>query len=178
MALSPSYVASQIIGSPSTIKFVDTSTGSDGSIASRRIYLTDYNNSPIVPTGTTATYIVWPLADSTFLADVLNNRSMALNILVEWVDVNGDIVVSVSTRLQGFTLFAESFYFSLTQAQAMQNQPPPTIIGDSEYYSNKGILRTELDSGSQAITIGGDIVSAQGCYDRADFMCNNQQKFF
>jgi hypothetical protein len=178
MAFSPQYIASQIIGSPSVIKFIDSSTGSDVAITQRRIYLTDYANNPVVPEGATLPYMEWALVDATYLADVLNNTSKAINIVVQWLDVNDNLLYATPLRLQGFSLFAESFYFSLTQMQAMQNNPPPNIVSDSNYYMNKGVLRTELDSALNAVTIGGDIVCAQKCYERADYLVNNQQKFF
>ncbi len=177
MPLSPAYTASQIIGSPSIIKFVDSSTGSDGSITARRIYLTDYAGNPVVPEGTTTSYILWPLADTTYLADVLL-RDMAILATVQWVNTDGDMVVEVADRLQAYTMYNETFYFSLTQAQAMQNQPPPMIMQDSLYYSNKGILRTEIDSATNAVEYGGDITSAQACLDRATEMTDNESNFF
>ena len=49
MSFSPAFTASQSAATPSTVVFTDTSTGSDGSIASRRIYVTDNNGNAVVP---------------------------------------------------------------------------------------------------------------------------------
>jgi hypothetical protein len=177
MAFSLSYTSSQIIGSRSIIKFVDTSTGSDSNITQRRILLTDFENNPVVPTGITTPYIEWVLADTTILVDVLP-YDMALNIVIQWLDINGNVLYESGVALQGFTLYNETFYFSLTQMQAMANNVPPNIISDSNYYTNKSILRVEIDSGNNAITLGNDIVTAQGCYNRATYLSSNQNLFF
>lgn len=177
MPITPSYSSLQIIGLPNVIKFIDTSSGSDVSVVGRRIYLTDYKNSPVVPDGTNTSYIEWDINDSEILVDVLQ-KDMALITRVSWVDVNGDEVVGKSNGLQGFSQFNESFYFSLTQAQAMQNAPPPMIMQDSVFYNNKMILRVLLDSAIQAIVEGGDITTAQSQYDQATYMVSNQSKYF
>jgi hypothetical protein len=177
MPLNPIITVVQTIGQPSFILFTDISTGSDIAITQRRIYLKDYKNNPVVPSGTITDYIEWDYADSQINIDVLE-KDMALSIFIEWLDI-GDIVLYATTaRLEGFTLYNETKYYSLTQSQASQNQPPPMIIQDSAYYTNKGILRTEIDNGNQAIVIGSDITTAQAAYDRATFMVLNESKFF
>ena len=53
MPLVPNFTASQFSGTPSIITLTDTSTGSDVTIAKRRVYLLQSNGTFLVPTGTT-----------------------------------------------------------------------------------------------------------------------------
>jgi len=177
MAITVSFTTSQVVGAPQNIVLVDGSTGSDVSAVSRRIYFQTAISTYLVPSGTTTSYIEWPLASGNTLTSDVLTTDQALNVTLAYVDINGSVVAS-DTALRGFTLYNETFYYSLTQAQASQNQPPPMIIQDSNYYSNKMILRTEIDSGNQAISLGDDIVSAQNCYERATYMVTNQGDYF
>jgi hypothetical protein len=101
---------------------------------------------------------------------------MALDITVEWLNVSNTVLYT-TTSLEGFTLYNETFYYSLTQAQAMISNPS-YIAQDTNYYNNKMKLRIFIDSGNQAIAIGNDITSAQECYDAATYIVSNQQNFF
>lgn len=179
MPITASFTTSQAIGSPQSIILVDTSTGTDVTATTRRIYIVNAAGEYITESGTTTTvaYTEFPLADgNTITLDVLD-KDMALYITLTYNTAGGSVAATV-TNLRGFTLYNETFYFSLTQSQAMQNQPPPMIMQDSNYYTNKGILRTEIDAGNNAIAYGSDIVSAQACYDRATYMVNNQSTYF
>jgi len=179
MAITVAFSTNQVVGAPQNIVLVDSSSGTDVTAVNRRVYLVNAAGEYITESGTTTAvaYTEWPLADgATLTLDVLSVDA-ALNITLSYVNVSGAAVATL-TKLQGFTLYNETFYYSLTQAQASQNQPPPMIIQDSNYYSNKLILRTNIDSGDQAITLGGDITSAQNCYDLATYMVTNQALYF
>lgn len=178
MAITVSFTASQVVGSPENIVITDASTGTDVSAVNRRIYVTNAAGTYLVPSGTTTDYELFPLADGATktLSDILS-QDTAANITLSYVDVSGN-VVATGTILQGFTLYNETFYYSLTQAQAQQNQPPPNIIQDSNYYGNKMILRVEIDSGNLALEYGSDITTAQGAYDRASYMVSKQSDYF
>lgn len=179
MAITASFSTSQVVGSPQNIVLTDTSTGSDVTATTRRIYIVNAAGEYITESGTTeaVAYTEFPLADGNSITlDVLDFDS-ALYITLTYNTVAGAVVATV-TNLRGFTLYNESFYYSLTQAQAMQNQPPPMIMQDNEYYTNKGIFRTEIDAGNNAIEYGSDITSAQAAYDRATYMRDNQNIYF
>jgi hypothetical protein len=173
------FSTSQVQGAPNAIVLTDSSTGSDGTVASRRIYLQDDIGNYLVPSGSLS-YIDWPLVQGNAITlSVLNNRDMALFITLNYVTNTGAIANGATlTQLQGFTLYNEDFYYSLTQDQALQNQPPPVIIQDSRYYTSKMILRVEIDSGNQAIIFANDIMSAQECYDRATYIRLNKNDYF
>lgn len=179
MAITAIFTTSQVVGAPQNIVLVDSSVGTDVTAVSRRIYIVNSEGQYITEDGVTdaVAYTSWPIADGlTITLDVLTEDS-ALYITLTYNNVGGGVVATV-TNLRGFTLYNETFYYSLTQAQAMQNQPPPMIMQDSNYYSNKGILRTEIDSGNNAISYGSDITSAQAAYSRATYMVLNQNNYF
>ena len=178
MALTQDFSTSQVIGSPSVIVLEDTSTGTDAAVTSRRIYITDYQGNYVVPSGTTTDYVVFPvvaLSGDTINIDCLD-FDMAVSITVQWVNVSGNALYS-KTYLKAFTLYNETFYYSLTQAQAGTSQPF-NLIQDSSYYSNKLALRVEIDNGNNAVDLAGDILTAQECYDRATLMVTNENQYF
>jgi len=84
MAFVPLYTVEQLQTTPNVLRFVDTSTGSDNFIKSRRIYLKKSNGEYLVPQGTTTNYIVWGLSSSTIDVNVLD-KDYALYIEVKWV---------------------------------------------------------------------------------------------
>jgi hypothetical protein len=181
MAITVSFTVSQVIGSPENIVLVDSSTGTDVTAVNRRIYVTNAAGAYLTEnsgSSTTSAYTEFPLADgATITLEGILTTDMAVNVTLTYVNVSGGSVAT-DTSLEGFTMYNETFYYSLTQAQASQSQPPPMLIQDSNYYTNKMILRVEIDSGNQAILYGDDITTAQGCYDRASYMVLNQNLFF
>lgn len=176
MALTPDFSTYQEVGSPSIVNIVDTSTGSDVAIDSRRVYLVDSQGNYVVPSGTTTDYVVWSYADTEIAIDCLS-IDMALNITVLWLD-SGGVTLYSKTRLQGFTLYNMTFFYSLTQSQASQQNPPINVLQDTDYYASKTTLLSNIESGDNAIVYGGDIFTAQLCYDMATFMVQNEAKFF
>lgn len=161
MSFSPSFVTSQVLGYPSVVNFLDNSSGSNGAITGRRIYMQTSAGIFLVPTGTSTDYTVWALANTTTAVDALD-MDYGLRVVVEWVDVSGTAIYS-STQILGFTLYNEQFSYGLVQALTGN----PALINDSPYFKNMGDLRTEIDGGNQAIIFAADIFSAQQCYDRA-----------
>lgn len=175
MPLTPNFSTSQQAGLPSNVIITDTSTGSDVAIVSRRVFLVNYAGEYVVADGTTTNYTVWPLAQSSISIDCLS-ADAALSVTVNWVDAGG-VTLYTKTSLAGFTLFNETFYYSLTQGQAAISNPS-YILQDNTYFQNKSRLRVLIDSGNQAVTLGYDITTAQECYDLATYMVNNQNNLF
>lgn len=175
MPLTPNFTTSQQAGLPSNVIVTDTSTGSDVAIVARRVYLTNYAGEYVVADGTTTDYTPWPLAQSSISINCLTQDS-ALQVTVEWVDVSG-VVLYTKTSLAGFTLYNLTFYYSLTQGQAAVGNPS-YILQDNNYFNNKSKLKTLIDSGNNAITLGYDITSAQECYDLATYLVTNQNLYF
>ena len=178
MALTQDFSTEQVVGYPSQIVLTDDSTGTDAAVTQRRIYLVDSEGEYVVPTGTTTDYVNFPLvllATDEITIDCLTEDA-ALDITVQWLDVS-NVVLYSKTRLKGFTLYNETFYYSLTQTQASQSVPP-NILQDTNYYNNKIALRVNIDDGNQAITYGSDITTAQAAYDRATLMVTEEAKYF
>lgn len=181
MPIIVSFSTSQVLGAPNEIVITDNSSGSDVTAVNRRIYIQNSLGQYVDENGASESvvYTTWPLADGntiTLGGNILQQDS-AYNITLIYVN-NSGVSVSQATELCGFTLYAESFYYSLTQAQAQQNTPPPTILQDSNYYMQKMMLRVNIDSGNNAITYGDDIVSAQNCYNLANYQIANETFFF
>ena len=180
MPLSVAFSTSQTIGATGSINIVDSTTGSDVTATQRRIYFVTATGQYLTTSGlsTTIAYVDWPIAQGTSLTITgILTEDMALDVTLAYLNVSS-VIVAELTQLQGFKLFNESFYYSLTQSQASQNQPSPMIIQDSNYFMNKMIFRVLIDSGDNAITYGSDIVSAQNMYSLATYMRSKEANFF
>lgn len=175
MPFVPNFTTSQQAGLPSNVIITDASTGSDVAIVARRVYLVNYAGEYVVASGTTTNYTPWPLAQSSISIDCLT-QDTALTVTVDYVDAGG-VALYTKTILAGFTLFNETFYYSLTQGQAAVGNPS-YILQDNQFFQNKSKLRVLIDSGDQAVTLGYDITSAQVCYDLATVMVTNQNFYF
>jgi hypothetical protein len=172
MPLSPNFTASQNSGTPNLIFLTDTSTGSDGTITKRRIYLLQSNGTYLVPTGTATNYIEWALVDVTTSLNVLI-QDTALSITVQWLTAS-NVVVATKTTSFAFTAYNETFYYGLTESQVAN----ANLTASTNWYQTKMILRVELDSAYQAISFASDIFSAQAALNRATFISTNQSYFF
>jgi hypothetical protein len=172
MPLVPNFTASQYSGTPSVITLTDTSTGSDVTITSRRVYLLQANGTFLVPAGNATDYIVWDLVDASIDLDVLSQDS-ALSITVQWMNA-GNTVVTSKTISFAFTAYNETFYYGLTESQVANSNLSASV----NWYQTKLVLRVEIDSADQAITFASDIYSAQAALNRATYISTNQSYFF
>ena len=172
MPFVPNFTASQYSGTPSVITLTDTSTGSDVTIASRRVYLLQANGTFLGPAGTTTDYIVWDLVDTSIDLDVLSQDS-ALSITVQWMSGIQTVVTSKTISF-AFTAYNETFYYGLTESQVANSN----LSASTNWYQTKLILRVEIDSADQAITFASDIYSAQAALNRATYISTNQAYFF
>lgn len=171
MSLTPNFTVSESIGTPSDLTFTDTSTGSDGTITTRRIYVQMADGTYLVQSGTTTDYEEWSYASSSITLTLLT-RSVAANVTVQWL--NGTTIVYTKTILYDFPLFDYVFAYQLTQQQTGN----PGIIRDTNYYNNKVKLLVNLDDSEQAISIGSDIYTAQECLDINYDLIQNQNYYF
>ena len=172
MPFVPNFTASQYSGTPSVITLTDTSTGSDVTIVSRRVYLLQANGTFLVPTGNTTDYILWDLVDPSIDIDVLS-QDTALSITVQWMDAANAVVTSKTISF-AFTAYNETFYYGLTESQVANSN----LTASTNWYQTKLVLRVEIDSAIQAITFASDIYSAQAALNRATFISTNQSFFF
>lgn len=175
MALSQNFSAAQIPGTPGDIVFTDTSTGSDVSVTQRRIYIQIATGVFLVEEGTTTEYEVWddfPTTTIKTLTDILD-KDYSCRITVQWLSSGGTVLYD-KTLYYGFTCYNEDFDYELTQAIAGN----PILMSDNNYWGNKNLLRTYIDSGNNAIERSSDIASAQQCYDLATNLRTNSQYLF
>lgn len=168
----PIVAVSQNSNSINILTLTDQSTGSDSAIASREVFITTGDGTVIVPTGTTTPYIVWALANASININVLS-QDYALQIVTNFLDVNGNVLYTTG-NVYLFTAYTEQFIYSLTQQQAAT----PSIVQDSNFYSNKMQLRVLVDSATNAISIASDIAAATSMLNQAAYLIANQNLFF
>ena len=88
LALTVNFSTSQTPGSPGDIIFTDTSTGSDGSVTQRRIYIQSAAGEYLVEPNTSTQYEVWsgfPGTTTITLEDILE-QDTAERVVVQWLD--------------------------------------------------------------------------------------------
>lgn len=174
MALTPNFSTSQTYGSPQNVTFTDTSTGSDGTITQRRIYVLTYNGTYLVEDGTTTDYEVWDdfPSTTTITLDLLD-KDYGVLVTVQWL-TSGGVVTYTKSSYIGFSLYNETFDYQLTQLLSAN----PMLISDDGYWQHKSDLRTFIDSGDQAISLASDTTNAQSCYDDATNLRLNSVYYF
>lgn len=161
MPIVPNFSTSQTFGSPSKVTLQDTSTGSDGSLVERRVFLRKADGVFLVPEGNSTQYIVWDYAVSTITIDALD-KDYGLDIVVQWLDFNFTVLYD-KTIATGLTLYNETYDDGLTQKFSGN----PLLINDDGYFERKSRIRTDIDSGNQAIVFAEDLFAAQQCYNDA-----------
>lgn len=159
MAISPNFTVGQNLGEPSVVVLTDTSTGSDGNITQRRVYLKKPDGTFLVPSGTSTEYVVWDYSDSSIEIDALD-KDYALIITVQWLDVSNTVLYDKSVP-SGLTLYNVTNSYGRTQKVSGNT----LLINDDDFWERKMILRECIDSGNEAIELASDMFAAQKCYD-------------
>lgn len=172
MPLSVNFSVSQSLANPNELTFTDTSTGSDATITTRRIYILDAYGNYLVESGTTTQYEEWayPISN-TITLDVLT-KATTPNITVKWM--NGATVVYELTVAVAYLLHLYKLGFSLTRS--VLSNPP--VIQNTDYYLSKIKLIVDIDDAENAISYNSDIVNAQSAADRGTYLEENQSKYF
>ena len=165
MPLIPSFTASatSVLGQ---LNLVDTSTGSDGAIADRRV--TIYNAANVI-IGT----FDFPLSAGSSILISPFVTDQAANVVLNWNNSGGSSLYNYSV-LYAYTQYAEAFFYQLTQAQQAQ----PDILNDQDYFQNKSKLRVLIDSANQSISVGQDIFSANTSIALYQILLNNKIYYF
>lgn len=171
MPLDVSVSVSQNNGLPNTYVLTDTSTGSDPTITTRRIYIYKADNTTLVPEGTTTAYVDWPVAEGPKTLDVLT-RDFAVMQVVQWL--NGSTVVDSVTNYYVFTANTKQFLYELTTNQAVS---VPNIINATNYFSSKANMWTWVDDAELAIAYD-DVLKSQLALDEAYNYIVNQNLYF
>jgi hypothetical protein len=79
-----------------------------------------------------------------------------------------------TSTIQAFTIYSESFYYTLTEQQAAAY---PLLMGDV-WNNAKAILRCELDSAYNSCDIGASVYNGQMCCDRAAQIVSDKKYYF
>lgn len=168
MPLVPNFSVSN--NTPNTNAFVvtDLSTGSDGAIVDRKIFIYKIDNTVF-----TGNYIDFPLSAGSTITPSILDKDYAFNFLIQWVDSSGNVLYSKSL-LVVFSGFLEWFYYSLTEKLSSQ----PDIANDTDFMQNYFILRNFIDSANQAISVGQSQFNAQAAIARGQYLQTNQNLFF
>lgn len=152
----------------------DSSTGSDPTITTRRIYLYKADNTTLVPEGTTTPYIEWPIAEGPITLDVLD-RDYALMITVQWLA--GAVVTYTYTNYYPFLANTLTFLFGLSTSQSAQ-MFNPNILTSTNFFLNKAKVWTFVKDAANAISFGNDLTKAQLALDEAYDYIVNEDKYF
>lgn len=170
---SPSFVVGQSAETPANVVFTDDSAGSDVLITSRRIYITDSQGNPVVPSGTSTSYILWPLATNPLTVSNLLTTDLAVNIDVQWLDVSNAVLYEEDADYC-LAEFNKQFFYYLIQQQALK----PGIIQDNAYYTNLCQYWINIIGAIQTVENAADLSGAQNCLNIATNFMNNQNLYF
>lgn len=172
MPFIPNFETEQFSGTPNAFTILDTSTGSDVTIASRRVYLLQANGTFLVPAGTTTDYIEWDLVDTSIVLDVLS-QDTALSITVQWMSGLNTVVTSKTISF-AFTAYNETFFYGLNQSLVANSN----LSASTNWFQYMAELQLQIDSALQAIAFASDIYNAQAALNRATYISTNQALFF
>lgn len=179
MPLVPLFSVSQTVGAPTIVTITDTSTGSDGSITERRVYLQKTDGLFLVEDGTTTEYEVWDYADASIDLDCLD-KDYGLRIVVQWVQVvtiSGVVTTTILYATEGlFGLNRHNKDFSYTLSTVLAANP--LLVNDNSFKQNKSDLMMLISSGDESIEESSDIASCQLCYDAATVIRLGSEYYF
>lgn len=173
MSFSPSFQVGQSAASPANVTFTDDSTGSDVLILSRRIYVTDNNGNPVVPTGYSTTYIDWAIGTNPLTVAALLQVDTAVNVLVQWLGAANAVLYEDN---EDFCLreFNIQQFIYLIQNQALI----PGIVQDANYFTNLCIYWINIQGANTMVVDAADLSGSQNCLNRATEMLQNESKYF
>ncbi len=167
MPLTPNFSATQSLAYNNLITLTDDSTGSDGTIVNRRVYIVTADGQYLVPPNTSTNYSDWAYGDVQITLNVLT-QSTAPNITVEWWSNSA----KVYSKTISFDFDLGDYVFMLGVLAGQTGSP--SILQDSTYYSNSIQFIVNLFNSENAIELGDDIYSAQGALNANQLMINNQ----
>lgn len=172
MAFAPSFTVSQSAASPGYVTVEDTSTDIPGTVTQRRIYFTDNSGNAVTPSGSSTSYVEWPLATNPITINLLTSDT-AVNVLVQWLNVSNAVVDETDEDfcLREFNI--QNFIY-LIQNQAMS----PGVVQDTTYFSNLCQYWINIVGANTMIVDASDLSGSQNCLNRATNFLNNQSLYF
>ncbi len=167
MPIVPNFTVSSNITTPSILTLVDTSTGSDGAITQRRVYLQQFDGSYVVPEGTNTNYIQWLFSSSSLSVNAIN-KDYAFNIIVQWLN-SSNVVLYSKTIATEFNSYARIYRLKLLKAISAN----PKLVNNQNYFDVISQLTVFIDGANEAIELTSDILLAQLCNDNAKYLIDN-----
>lgn len=173
MPLTPNFSGTESLANNNEITLTDTSTGSDGTITTRRVYIKLANGNWLTEAGesTTVAYESWSYGDSSIVLDVLS-QTTSCDITVEWYA--GATLTYTKTISFIFNLYDYLFALQLLQG----NTSSPNQIQDTTFYVNFMQFIVNLFNEENAITYGDDIYSSQNAANQNNLMIQNESYYF
>jgi len=173
MPITPNFTTSQMLATPNIVTFNDTSSGNDGNITERRIYIRLANGNWLTSLGESSisSYDIWPILSNSISLDLLK-RSMAADVTIKWM--NGGTELYNFKKSQYWNVFDYLFGLELIQAQTAT----PKIIQDSSYYNKFFQFISNIWASESCIIYGDDVYSSQQQLDNNNYIINNRQFFF
>jgi hypothetical protein len=171
MPITPSFTVSQNTGDLPTLSILDTSTGSDASITTRRIYLIKHDGSYLKAPNSLLSYTVWSYGTTSISIPYILDKDYSLLVRVDYMASN-TLVISKS-ELFTSTNYTSQFLLDLTRFQ-VSNQK---LINNSNYFESKVKLRELLDDAIQAGLVGEQVL-AQMSLNQANTIMSNSTLFY
>lgn len=165
MPLTPLITASQSIAYPNLVTFVDASSGSDGTITNRKIWVTTADGTVL------ANGVDWPYADLSLQLDLLTT-STSPTVTVIWYAG----ATATYTYTTTFCFDIENYTFMLGVLASLTSAPK--TIQDAFFYGNSIQFIVNLWNAENAIEQGGDIFSSQNALNLNQNLINNSSNYF
>jgi len=173
MSFVQNFTASQQISTPNLLVIQDTSTGTDGAIVDREVFLQKADGTYLVVKGVSTNYMDFPLsAGSTISYDVLD-KDYALNITVNWLDIAGN-VLHTQTVLYCFSTYAQIYDTKLSKAQIAN----PSLIDNNNWLSTKFALTTYIRAANDGVGLGVSISILQLSLSKAKYIIDHPKLVF
>lgn len=155
--------------SESTITLTDSSVGSDPTITSRTITITDYTNTVYYTT-------TWSISDTSITLTDLLNKDYGFNIRVDWNTPTPDPANTYSvTKLAEFDYYDLIF---LGQLIAERMARYPSMVNDTNFMNNFFEMYSYIVCARISTGLMNDILKTQVSLDLATNMRNNQTLYF
>lgn len=172
MPLVENFTATQYVATPNLLVLDDTSTGSDGGITVRYVYLQKADGTYLVESGTTTNYEVWTLASGNTISLNVLDKDYALTITVEWR--SNSAVLYNKTVSYCFSTYAKIYNVKLSKAQVSS----PSLLDRDNWLSTKCNLNTYIDAADDAVALGAGISIAQLSLNKAKYIIDNPKLVF
>ena len=172
MPLTPHILVEQSAIAPQNVILVDDSTGSDGAITQRRVYVQTSTGTYLVQSGTTTDYTTWAYANATVTLNILTEDT-AVYIVVQWLNVANEVLYTFNDYYC-LEEYNKQFAVYLGQQQSVS----PGILQDTNYATNMAVFWMYIVYAEAMVTIAADISNSQNLLNKATFMRQNETDFF